>query len=261
MSDFQLASTEISSVSLQVNVANDSLNLVLFGSTAAVKAGDGCLLPDYSGGSVLRQLEPVECKIVGRNVSVINMTGLHEANYCQESMDNYMGQTLGEDGIHAFLYMLPPQRLTDEDKMAVEWLQKVFGTSSLHVLIIVFTYENEDDCDSIIDDLKRNTVLEQLIEKSGGRYFTLKNSLNNEREMEELLQKIDLMISDNNTYDAKSLSKQLKMRQTIPNSEEHRRKSGKCNTVSQLAILINWIKILTLDCVFVKNRKLYNSFE
>ncbi|XP_062386894.1 interferon-induced very large GTPase 1-like [Sardina pilchardus] len=197
-----------------------SLSLALFGSTAAVKVGCGSLLSDFSGHPGLTQLTPAECNIAGRDVTVINMIGLHEIEYCQQSMDDYMGQTLGEDGIHAFLYIIPPHRLTDGDKMAVEWLQRVFGPSSLHFLIFIFTYENEEDCDSIVDDLKGNTVLEQLIEKSGGRYFTSNKTLNNETEMRLLLKKIDLMIQENKTYyTAESYSEQLKRRQTISNNE------------------------------------------
>ncbi|XP_076121728.1 interferon-induced very large GTPase 1-like [Alosa pseudoharengus] len=198
-----------------------SFSLALFGSTTAVKVGCGSLLSDFRGCPGLTQLNPTESKIAGRDVTVINMIGLHEVNYCQQSMDNYMGQTLGEDGIHAFLYILPPHRLTDGDKMAVEWLQRMFGPSSLHFLIIVFTYENEEDCDSIVDDLKGNTVLEQLIEKSGGRYFTSNKTLNNEMEMSLLLKKIELMIYENKThYTAESYSEQLKKRQTISNNED-----------------------------------------
>lgn len=172
-------------------------------------------------------------------MTVLNMIGMHEVNYCQESMDSYMGQTLAENGIHAFLYILPPQRLTDGDKMAVEWLQRVFGTSSLQFLITVFTYENEEDCDSIIDDLKGNTVLEQLVQRSGGRYFTANNTLNNNMEMKILLKKIDLMVSENKTsYTAASYSEQLKMRQKMSTNEdkeiqhEHGSDTGKCCIMS-----------------------------
>lgn len=213
-----------------------SVSLALIGSTVAVKTGVGSLLPDFSGSPGLAQLTPTECKIAERGVTVINMIGLHESNYCQESMDSYMAQTLAEDGIHAFLYILPPKRLTDGDKMAVEWLQKVFGTSSLHFLITVFTYENEEDCDSIIDDLKGNTVLEQLVQRSGGRYLTSNNTLNNKMEMEMLLKKVDLMVSENKAnYSAASYSEQLKMRQTMSNNEDMEIEcshTGKCCIVS-----------------------------
>ncbi|MCJ8749353.1 hypothetical protein PDJAM_G00175350 [Pangasius djambal] len=88
--------------------------------------------------------------------------------------------------------------------------------------MILFTYEREEECDTIIDDLKNNTVLEQLMKKCGGRYCTCSKSMNNQSEMRTLLEKIDHLFSENNQrcYTAEIYNTELKF-------EEHQQDTGR----------------------------------
>ncbi|MCJ8749352.1 hypothetical protein PDJAM_G00175340 [Pangasius djambal] len=88
--------------------------------------------------------------------------------------------------------------------------------------MILFTYEREEECDTIIDDLKNNTVLEQLMKKCGGRYCTCSKSMNNQSEMRTVLEKIDHLVSENNQrcYTAENYSTELKF-------EEHQQDTGR----------------------------------
>ncbi|XP_076866493.1 interferon-induced very large GTPase 1-like [Brachyhypopomus gauderio] len=140
---------------------------------------------------IVRKLRMVS----NRNLSVINMLCLQEEKLY---WDQIADQLIKENKIHAFIFVLPLGQLTDSDKIGLEWLQSRFGEGVLPYVMILFTYEREEDCDTIIDDLKNNSVLEELLMKCGDRYHTCSKSMNNQSEMRTLLEKIDHLVSENN---------------------------------------------------------------
>ncbi|XP_076866538.1 interferon-induced very large GTPase 1-like isoform X2 [Brachyhypopomus gauderio] len=132
-------------------------------------------------------------------MSVINVLDSHEEDLYLDPMDHVSGQ-LDLKNIQAFIYVLQLEQLTDADKLGLEWLQSRFGESVLPYVMILFTYEREEDCDTIIDDLKNNSVLEELLKKCGDRYHTCCRNMNNQSEMRTLVEKIDHLVSENNQH-------------------------------------------------------------
>ncbi|XP_052395548.1 interferon-induced very large GTPase 1-like [Carassius gibelio] len=57
--------------------------------------------------------------------------------------------------------------------------------------------EGEEECDTIIDDVKNKIVLEQLLEKCGGRHQTCNKRLNKQSEMSELINNIEHLFNEN----------------------------------------------------------------
>ncbi|ROL41316.1 Interferon-induced very large GTPase 1 [Anabarilius grahami] len=150
------------------------------------------------------------------------MTGLHEAEPYLESVDCHIGQLVNENEIHAFIFVVRLGQLTNDDKMGFEWLQRVFGDKVHQFVMILFTYETEEEeCDTIIDDLKKNPVLEQLLEKCGGRYQTCNKMMNNQSEMRELMDKIELLFNENKQqcYTLEIYNKALRQREELKKSE------------------------------------------
>ncbi len=88
-------------------------------------------------------------------------------------------------------------QLTDVDKMGLEWLQRVFGEEVLQFVMILFTYEAEEESHTITDDLKKKPVPQRVLEKCGGRYQTCSKIMNNQYDMKELTNKIDLLFMEN----------------------------------------------------------------
>ncbi|XP_051745703.1 GTPase IMAP family member 8-like [Ctenopharyngodon idella] len=174
-----------------------NLSVVLFGNSSSVQFGqENVLLGEKQmnmENTEIFKIVPFQRKISERHVSVINMAGLHET----ENLDNLVDQILNENEIHAFIFVVRLSQLTDADKMGLEWLQRVFGDNVFQFVIILFTYEREEECDTIIDDLKNNPVLEQLVEKCGGRYHTCNMMMNNQSEMRELMDKIERLFNEN----------------------------------------------------------------
>ncbi|XP_039532719.1 interferon-induced very large GTPase 1-like isoform X2 [Pimephales promelas] len=176
------------------------LTFALFGSSEAVHFGcDNILLGEKK--PCLKNTEfpmsiPIQRKISEHLVSVINMICSHKTDL--KPLDNDIGHRVNESEIHAFVFVVRLGQLTDEEKMGIEWLQRMFGDRVLSFVIILFTYEREEEPDTIIDDLKNNSVLAQLVEKCGGRYHICSKNMNNQSEMRELIDKIKQLFIDNN---------------------------------------------------------------
>ncbi|MCJ8749374.1 hypothetical protein PDJAM_G00175330, partial [Pangasius djambal] len=149
---------------------SSSFTVVLFGNTSAVHLGDENILlgaehvpPDQT--HISRKI-----KVSGCALSVVNILDLYESDLDLDHVDHITGQLVNENNIQSFIFVLKLGQFTDDDKMGLEWLERKFGERALSFVMILFTYEREEECDTIIDDLKNNTVLEQLMKKCGGRY-------------------------------------------------------------------------------------------
>ncbi|XP_073721261.1 interferon-induced very large GTPase 1-like [Misgurnus anguillicaudatus] len=176
-----------------------SLPFVVFGNSTSVQFGhDNILLgeePPPLKDEVFYRTDPIQIKISEHHVSVINMIDFTE--FHPDCVDHLIGQLMYKNQISAFIFVVRLGQLTDADKMCLEWLQRVFGDSVLQFVMILFTYEREEESDSIIDDLKKNTVLEELLKKCGGRYHICSKSMNNQSEMRGLIMKIDRLFNEN----------------------------------------------------------------
>ncbi|KAI4899398.1 hypothetical protein NFI96_017008 [Prochilodus magdalenae] len=173
-------------------------SVVLFGNSSAVDFGDENILlgqPTADPANYSVNVTNLR-KISADHVSVINILDLQDCY--TDSVEEANARLVTENKIHAFIFVLQLGKLTDTDKVGLEWLQRKFGDGVLPFVMILFTYEKKEDCDTIIDDLKKNPVLEQLLQKCGDRYHTCSKNMNKELEMKALLEKIDHMFTENN---------------------------------------------------------------
>ncbi|KAL6460907.1 hypothetical protein MHYP_G00308730 [Metynnis hypsauchen] len=201
------------------------LTVTLFGNSSAVHFGDENILlgqskPAADGADVsLTVLK--SSNVSGRSVNLINILDLQDTELYLDSVDEAIARLVKDNEIHAFVFVLQQCQLTDTDKVGLEWLQRIFGESVLPFVMILFTYETEEDCDSIIDDLKKNPVLEQLHAKCGDRYHTCSKSMNNQSEMKTLLEKIDHIVSENNQrcYTAEMYNTASNLRERLQDSK------------------------------------------
>ncbi|XP_062843646.1 interferon-induced very large GTPase 1-like [Trichomycterus rosablanca] len=214
---------------MRLSSESPGLTIVLFGNTSAVHFGDTNILLGPKHVLPLQACLPRETKISGHVVSVFNMLNLHDGDDdSRVPVENITGCLVNENSINSFIFVLQLGLFTDDDKLGLEWLQKTFGENVLPFVMILFTYDGDEDCDSIIDDLKRNSVLEQLINKCGGRYHTCSRSMDNQSEMRTLVDKINSLVSERNQhcYTAEMFNTALKLRE---DKQEHKRKQGgKC---------------------------------
>ncbi|XP_055051003.2 GTPase IMAP family member 6-like [Misgurnus anguillicaudatus] len=176
------------------------LTFVLFGNSTSIQFGYANSLlsekPPEEEGEFYRIVR-VHTKISERDVSVINMIDLHDNKCYKDFVNHLIGKLMYKSKIFAFIFVVRLGQLTDADKMSLEWLQSVFGDGVFQFVSILFTYEREEESDTIIDDLKKNTVVEQLLNKCGERYHICSKTMNNRSEMRELIKKIDCLFNEN----------------------------------------------------------------
>ncbi|XP_059399914.1 interferon-induced very large GTPase 1-like isoform X1 [Carassius carassius] len=181
-----------------VLILDQSMKIVLFGNSVAVQfQHDNVLLGQMQptiDNLAISKTVPLQMKKSGCHVSVINLIGLHETDL---NLDPLTDHIMNENEIIAFIFVVRLGQLTDSDKVGIEWLQRVFGDRVLQFAMILFTYESEEESDSIIDDLKKNSALERLIEKCGGRYHTCSKNMNNQSEMRDLMNRIEQLFTEN----------------------------------------------------------------
>ncbi|KAF5887013.1 interferon-induced very large GTPase 1-like protein, partial [Clarias magur] len=196
---------------------SSSFTVVLFGNVSAVHLGEENILLGAEHVPPDQAHHPRKIKVSGRGLSVVNILDLHEDDLYLDHVNRITPQLVTENNIHAFIFVLKLGQFTDDDKLGLEWLEKKFGENILSFVIILFTYETEEECDTIIDDLKNNTVLEQLTKKCQGRYCTCSMSMNKHSEISTVLNKIDQLICENNqcSYTAETYNTGLKFRDDV----------------------------------------------
>ncbi|KAK9978844.1 hypothetical protein ABG768_020582 [Culter alburnus] len=176
------------------------LTVLVFGNSASIQfRRDNFLLGEeqsrFSSTGTSRII-PLQREIADRYISVINMTGLHETELNLDCVDHLI-ELLNENEIHAFIFVVRQGQLTNDDKMGLDQLQRVFGDKVLQFVIFLFTYEREEEHTTIEDDLKKNPALVQLLENCGGRYQTCNKMMNNQSEMRDLMKKIEHLFNEN----------------------------------------------------------------
>ncbi|CAK6975207.1 interferon-induced very large GTPase 1-like isoform X1 [Scomber scombrus] len=159
------------------------LTLVLVGETNSIEIGSKNILFDHDEQTNVEQFSSKLYDLCGRHISVINMLGL-------QSIDKF---SLNR-GIHAFLLLLPNGLHSSQYSSGVQWLEKAFGKESLAYLMTVVTHKSDETCESAVTDLKANS---SFTEK---RCHTFKNSMMDENEIIALLEKIDVMVSENDPH-------------------------------------------------------------
>ncbi|XP_072530487.1 uncharacterized protein [Salminus brasiliensis] len=201
------------------------LTVMLFGNSSAVHFGDENLLlgPPTADNADFSQTGPELRKISGCSINIINIQDLQDNELYLDSVDQTIVRLVSENEIHAFVFVLQLRQFTDTDKVGLEWLQRTFGEAVLPLVMILFTYEGEEDGDEVIDELKKNPVLEQLVKKCGGRYYTCSKSMNNQPEIKTLLEKIDQMVSENNRrcYTVEMYNTASRFRKDLQDSKSH----------------------------------------
>ena len=159
------------------------LTLVLVGETNSIEIGSKNIFFDHDEQTNVEQFSSKLYDLCGRYISVINMLGL-------QSIDKVPLNR----GIHAFLLLLPNGLHSSQYSSGVQWLEKAFGKESLAYLMTVVTHKSDESCESAVTDLKANS---SFTEK---RYHTCKNSMMDGNEIIALLEKIDVMVSENDPH-------------------------------------------------------------
>ncbi|RXN33324.1 GTPase IMAP family member 8-like protein [Labeo rohita] len=173
------------------------LNLVLCGSDAALKASvSKCFRGEKTLSILHKNGSSTECvleeeKIHGRLISLVELPALN-----QLSEEEVMRQTrhcvsLCDPGVNVFIIIIPAGPLTDEDKVEIEKIQKIFDSREHFILLFISSLSVEDH---VTDFMKSSRACQTLSSCCGGQYRMMGlNEPGNSRQILELLDYIENM--------------------------------------------------------------------
>ncbi|XP_078126712.1 LOW QUALITY PROTEIN: interferon-induced very large GTPase 1-like [Sander vitreus] len=159
------------------------LTLVLIGDTNSIEIGSKNILIDHDGQTHVEQFSTRLYDLCGRHIFVINMLGL-------QNIDKF---PLNQE-VHAFLLLLPNGQHNNHYSSGLQWLEKAFGKGSLAYVMTVVTHSSGENSESALTDLRANS---SFVEK---RFHTCTRSMMDEKEIIALLEKIDIMVSENDHH-------------------------------------------------------------
>ncbi|XP_034547371.1 GTPase IMAP family member 8-like [Notolabrus celidotus] len=182
-------------ITLKSEHMKPALNLVLCGRRGAGKTSAAKAILGQTGlhsASSSSECVKHQGEVCGRWVSLVELPAL-----CGKPLETVMKESLrcvslcDPEGVHAFILVLPVGRLTDEDKVELKTIKNAFGLLVNDFTMILFTVESDPTVPAVVNFLKKNNSIQELLQSCGGRSVVL--NIKDQQQIPELLDTVDKM--------------------------------------------------------------------
>ncbi|KAM8759467.1 uncharacterized protein AB9X84_007845 isoform 1-T2 [Acanthopagrus schlegelii] len=184
-----------------------ALNLVLCGRRGAGKTSAAeAILGQTEFPSVSKSSECVQSQgeVCGRWVSLVELPAL-----CGKPQEEVMKESFrcislcDPEGVHAFILVLPVGPLTDEDKKELKTIQNTFSSRVSDFTMILFTVESDPTAPAVVNFVKGNRDIQELLQSCGGRHVVL--NIKDKQQIPELLDSVEKMRAEGSRSFTKDL--------------------------------------------------------